>query len=224
MPLDGSRALDHTQRDMTRRWHIADEPTAVQLTAMTRLLQEGGVVLLPTDTIYGLHASALDAAAVERIVEIKGRGETKPFVVLAASIEQLAQLGVTAEAGTLERLAAIWPAPLTAILPLREPIPASRGAATVAVRIPALDWLRELVARSGPLVSTSANRSGEPPVTEPDLLARDLQNRLDAIIDAGVRDGSPSAIVDLTSTEPRLIREGERSFTQKVWKTLWKSP
>jgi len=73
------------------------------------------------------------------------------------------------------------------------------------------------------LVSTSANRSGEPPVEDPSILARDLQVRLDGILDAGVRSGEASAILDLTSGQPRFIREGERSFTQKVWKTLRKT-
>jgi len=206
-----------------RRWHIKEAPTALQLAEIAGLLRDGKVVLLPTDTIYGLHAPATDAAAVDRIAELKGRDDTKPFIVLAASIDQLVDLGIEAEVDLLRRLNEIWPAPLTAILPLRHPIPASRGAATLAVRIPALDWLRGLLVRTGPLVSTSANPSGEPPVVEPESLARDLQNSLDAVIDGGPRTGEPSAILDLTGTEPRFIREGEKSFTQNVWKTLWKS-
>jgi L-threonylcarbamoyladenylate synthase len=208
---------------MTRRWHIDDAPTALQLNEIAKLLRDGGVVLLPTDTIYGLHALALDEAAVARVADIKGREETKPFIVLASSVDQLADLGVIAGIDLLRALNTIWPAPLTAILPIEKPIAASRGATSVAVRIPALEWLRELVERTGPLVSTSANRSGEPPVESPAKLARDLHQTLDAIIDAGARNGEPSAILDLTSTEPRFIREGEESFTQKVWKTLRKT-
>jgi len=208
---------------MSRRWHITDRPTTLQLKEIAKLLSEGHVALLPTDTIYGLHASALDAEAVERIVAIKGREETKPFVVIAASIDQLATLGVAAPAETLAALDTIWPAPLTAILPLAQPIPASRGLATLAVRIPALEWLRELTAETGPLVSTSANRSGEPPVQDPSDLALDLQQRIDAVIDAGELSGAPSAIVDLSTPEPRMVRAGENSFTQNLWKTLWKT-
>jgi L-threonylcarbamoyladenylate synthase len=206
-----------------RRWQIADAPTALQLNEISRTLADGAVVLMPTDTVYGLHALALNDEAVTRVAEIKGREDTKPFIVLAASIEQLTPLGILAPRNTLDALASLWPAPLTAILPLAVPIPASRGGATLAVRIPALDWLRELVARTGPLVSTSANRSGEPLVDRPSSLARELQERLDAIVDGGVRAGEPSAIVDLTSTEPHILRGGESSFTQKVWKTLRKS-
>jgi L-threonylcarbamoyladenylate synthase len=208
---------------MTRRWHIDDAPTKLQLAEIARQLPDGSVVLLPTDTIYGLHALALDEAAVARVAEMKGREETKPFVVLASSVDQLADLGVIASIDQLRALNTIWPAPLTVILPLEKPVAASRGARSLAVRIPALDWLRELAARTGPLVSTSANRSGEPPVESPSQLARDLQEKLDAVIDAGVRNGEPSVILDLTSDEPRFIRQGEDSFTQKVWKTLRKS-
>lgn len=203
-----------------RRWHIKEAPSAIQLNEIAQLLRSGNVMLLPTDTIYGLHAAATDAAAVDRIAQLKGREDTKPFIVLASSPGQLTDLGVVADVDLLRRLNRIWPAPLTVILPLAAPIPASRGASTLAVRIPALEWLRELVSRTGPLVSTSANRSGEPPVQTPDSLAHDLQQGLDAIVDGGLRTGEPSAILDLSGTEPRFIREGEKAFTQNVWKTL----
>ena len=192
---------------MTRRWtikgQIPDAPSALQLHEIAKTLTNGAVVLMPTDTVYGLHALALDDAAVARVAEIKGREDTKPFIVLAASMDQLN--------------------PPVAILPLDVPIAASRGRRTLALRIPALDWLRELIARTGPLVSTSANRSGEPLVERPELLARDVQERLDGIVDGGVRGGEPTTIVDLTSAEPRERREGEHSFTRKVGKPLRKS-
>jgi L-threonylcarbamoyladenylate synthase len=204
-------------------WRITDSPTAVQLHEIAKLLIGGGVVLLPTDTIYGLHAAATNEAAVARIAEIKGREDTKPFVVIAGAIEQLDDVGVETSSEILAKLRKIWPAPLTAILPVRKPIAATRGRDTIAIRIPDLDWLRGLAVESGPLVSTSANRSGDPPVETPDALARDLQDRIDAIADAGPQTGQASAILDLSGAEPRLIREGAGSFTQKVWKSLWNS-
>lgn len=208
---------------MPALWHIDDSPTSVQLNQIARLLSEGGVALLPTDTIYGLHAVATDADAVGRITAIKGRDDTKPFVVIASATGQLAALGVTSPPELLRRLDALWPAPLTVILPIREPVAASRGQRTIAVRIPDLPWLRELAGRTGPLVSTSANRAGEPPVGEPAELAHGLQEQIDAIVDGGPKRGKPSAILDLTGDEPVFLREGEISFTQKVWKSLWKS-
>jgi len=197
-----------------RRWHIDDAPTSLQLKEIADALIAGSVVLMPTDTIYGLHAVAANEEAVARIAEMKGRDETKPFIVLASSVDEFPDLGITAPPEILNDLASIWPAPLTAILP--------RGASTLAVRIPAVDWLRALIERTGPLVSTSANRAGEPPVDRPAALAHDLQTRLD-VVDGGVRDGEPSAILDVTGSELRFIREGNPFFTQKVWKTLRKS-
>jgi L-threonylcarbamoyladenylate synthase len=195
-----------------KRWPIHGAPSAAQLDEIAATLLGGGVVLLPTDTIYGLHAVASHENAVSRIRAMKGRDADKPFIVLAANVDQIAAMGID----VLPEFRQIWPAPLTVIF--------ASGATSTAVRIPALGWLRELLERTGPLVSTSANRSGEPPITEPEKLARDLQTALDGLVDEGLRQGEPSAILDLTGSEPRFIREGEGSFTQKVWKTLRKTP
>lgn len=193
------------------------------MTSIADTLLGGGIVLMPTDTIYGLHALANDARAIKRIVDMKGRGEDKPFVVIGASRTQLEELGATFDDETKRAVDELWPGPLTAIVPLRQPIAASRGASTIAVRVPALDSLRALLERTGPLASTSANRSGEPAITDPKLLSHDLHAAIDAIVDEGPRNGEPSTIVDFTGDEPRLIRGGETFFTQKVWKTLRKS-
>ena len=182
----------------------------------------GGVVLLPTDTIYGLHARAGDAAAVEKIAAMKGREGEKPFVVLAASLEQVEELGAVLREDVRQLLMVAWPAPVTAILPLRAPVAASRGASTIAVRVPALEWLRELLLRTGPLVSTSANQSGETPIRVPSELARHLQNELAGLVDIGPLPGEASAIVDFTGDPPRIVRGAESVFTQNVWKSLWK--
>ena len=186
-------------------------------------LLRGGVVLLPTDTIYGLHALANDARAVQRIVDNNGRGEDKPFVVIGASRDQLERAGAVFNDLARKVVDELWPGPLTAVVPLNQPIAASRGATTIAVRVPAVDRLRQLLEKTGPLASTSANRSGEPPLRDPKTMSRQLQDALDAVVDEGPREGEPSTIVDFTSAEPRFIRSGEAFFTQKVWKTLRKS-
>jgi tRNA A37 threonylcarbamoyladenosine synthetase subunit TsaC/SUA5/YrdC len=94
---------------------------------------------------------------------------------------------------------------------------------TIATRIPDLPWLRALLDRTGPLVSTSANRSGEPPITTPEMLANDLLEGLDALLDAGPREGQPSTIVDFTGHDPRVVREGDPDFSQFLRKTLRKA-
>jgi L-threonylcarbamoyladenylate synthase len=194
-----------------KRWRVDGNPSDDVLDELAKILRAGGVALLPTDTIYGLHAVASDQQAVARIRAMKGRGDDKPFVVIASSVGQLRALG----AFVPEQLSGIWPAPLTAIL--------IAGDATIAARIPDLLWLRSLLDRTGPLVSTSANRSGEAPVTSPDELANDLHNTLDALLDQGPREGEPSTIVDFTGPSPKLIREGNRPFSQFLWKTLRKA-
>lgn len=191
---------------------------SLDIQSLASILKASGIVLMPTDTIYGLHGVASDANAVAKIAAMKGRDAGKPFVVLGASIEQLESAGCVIP----DVLRSLWPAPLTAIVPLLRPIAASRGAATLATRVPDLAWLHELLVATGPLVSTSANRSGEPPVAEPAELACDLHDGLDAIIDGGRCEGKASAIVDFSGTEPRFIREGDSAFTQKLRKTLRK--
>ena len=206
-----------------RRWRIDEAPAVADLDAIAALLRAGGIVLLPTDTIYGLHAIATDDRAIERLANMKGRDGAKPFVVVGASIEQLSGIGIDVRPSLQPLLASLWPAPLTAILPLSRPVAASRGQASLAVRVPALEWLRNLLTRTGPLASSSANLSGKPPISLPDEIASDLHQRIDGIVDRGPCTGEPSTIVDFTSDEPALLREGDPAFAQKLRKTLWKS-
>ena len=207
---------------MPKLW-TTGAPSAIELTEIAALLRAGGVALLPTDTIYGLHAVATDERAITRIAEVKGRDEGKPFVVIAASLAQLESIGAVIEPGLRLALQSLWPAPLTAVLPLRYPIAASRGIATLAARVPDLSWLRALLETIGPLASTSANRSGEPPIETPAQLAPALRERIDGIVDSGPHSGEASTIVDFTGEEPRIVRDVNSFFTQKVWKSLRKT-
>jgi len=207
---------------MTRRWNVDGAPSAAQVREIADVLARGGVVLMPTDTIYGLHALANDAHAIANLATLKGRDE-KPFVVIAKSLDEIESIGVILSPSSRTALNSLWPAPLTAVARTRNPIAAARGSDAIAVRVPDLVWLRELLALTGPLASTSANKSGEPHVSQPDDLAREMLDALDGIVDAGVSIGKPSAIVDFTSDEPRVVRAGEDLFTQKLRKTLRKS-
>jgi len=193
-----------------KRWRVDGEPSPDVLDEIADVIRAGGVALLPTDTIYGLHASATNEQAVACIRSMKERGDDKPFVVIASSIDQLENLGATIP----DALHEIWPAPLTAIV--------AAGERTIAARVPDLGWLRALLDRTGPLVSTSANRSGQPPITTPEMLANDLSDSLDGLLDAGPREGQPSTIVDFTGEEPRIVREGDPGFSQFLRKMLWK--
>ena len=203
---------------MTRVFQGQPDPRDV-----ATILHASGVALLPTDTIYGLHALADDRSAVEKIVRIKERDADKPFLVVGASLEQLEQAGAFFSATVRETVSQLWPGPLTAIVPLRKSLAAARDAATIGVRVPDHAWLRSLLELTGPLTSTSANRSREPSIVSPQALPEGLRAALDALVDAGPLPGKPSVLVDFTGDEPRVLREGESFFTQKVWKTLRKS-
>jgi L-threonylcarbamoyladenylate synthase len=184
------------------------DPSTIR--ALGPVLAGGGIAVLPTDTLYGLHCAASRRDALSRIAAIKGRRSTGGFIVLAADMAMVERLVRTWPGSSRNRLAAIWPAPLTAVLPARPTLPRIVApAGRVAVRIPALGELRRLIATVGePLVSTSANLSGAAPITRIGLIRRIFPG-LEAYLSArGRLPSSPSTIVDFTGPRPRLVRAG----------------
>lgn len=187
-----------------------------EVAGLRDILARGGVAAVPTETFYALAADPASEKGVSRVFEIKGRDDGKPLLVLVSSREDLARLGVEAAPRLLERFFGIWPAPLTVVLPLRTPIAASRGSRTLAVRVPAGGTIRRLLDRVGPLTGTSANRSGQPPISDPDELARRLGGDLDFLVDGGATPGgAPSTIVDATLDPPRVLRAGAYAWTDR---------
>jgi L-threonylcarbamoyladenylate synthase len=183
--------------------------SAEELSRFSVVLARGGVAAVPTDTFYGLAADPKNERGVCRVFEIKGRDDGKPLLVLFSDRAQLDALGVAAEPERLDWFLRIWPAPLTVVLPLRSPIAASRGGATLAVRMPAAPRLRELLSEVGPLTGTSANRSDDPPLADPDAVARALGSDLDLMVDDGLTaGGDPSTLIDATREPLRVLRRG----------------
>jgi L-threonylcarbamoyladenylate synthase len=167
----------------------------------------GGVVLLPTETFYGLAASPFDGPAVDRVLAAKGRPAELALPVLCSDWQQLEALVEVPQAHRA-RLSRIWPAALTVVLPCRRPLAASPGG-TLAVRIPDHAMLRAVLYRSGPLTGTSANRHGRPPCVDPDQALASLLAPPDLVLDGGrTPGGAPSTLVDLSGAEPRVLREG----------------
>jgi len=180
-----------------------------ELTRLRELFAGGGVAAIPTDTFYALACDPASERGVSRVFEIKGRDDGRPLPVLFSSRDDLARLGVEAAPPVLDRFFGLWPAPLTVVLALRAPIAASRGSRTLAVRIPAEERVCRLLERVGPLTGTSANRSGRPPLDDPDDVARELGMELDVVIDGGRAPGGlPSTLVDATVDPPRVLRAG----------------
>jgi len=176
------------------------------------LLRAGQLVALPTETVYGLAANALDAEAVRRIYEAKGRPAGNPIIVHVASLD-LARCCVRAWPPAADRLAAaFWPGPLTLVLPRSEEIPlvVTAGGATVGVRWPSHPFMQAVIGACGfPLAAPSANRSTELSPTNAEHVRKSLGARIPLIIDGGpAHVGIESAVLDLVSTPPRLLRPG----------------
>lgn len=180
-----------------------------------RRLADGGVIAIPTDTLYGLAADALNPEALDRVYAAKGRPADMPLPVLVSGWEQSGQ--VTAVPSDSEvparRLAeAFWPGPLTMVLPAAPGLPhrLTAGRNTVAVRMPDHPVPLALADALGrPITGTSANRSGEPDITDADELRRTLAHWVDGIIVSGPEPvGAASTIVSVSAGSVRLLREG----------------
>ena len=173
------------------------------------LLRHGGVAAIPTETFYAFAADPFNREAVERIYEIKDREEGSPLPVLFASRSDLEKLGVSANPAALDLYFAIWPAPLTVVLPIRAPIAASRGHSTLAVRLPASRKARDLLAAVGPLTGTSCNRSGYLPLSDPDAVEAGFRREIALLVDGGKTPGGlPSTLLDATRDPPVVLRRG----------------
>lgn len=171
------------------RWRPGDPPHL-----LSAALARGAVLAIPTESSYGLAVDPRSAAGAGAVYRLKGRDAGKPLPVVVASTDQVAELGVAADAPQLARVAPCWPGALTAVLPLAPDapeLPAAAGGRTVAVRVPDHALLRRILTRVGPLTATSANPSGEAPVTDPDDLDALLADADAMVVDAGVLPGGP---------------------------------
>ena len=195
--------------------------TVAELRRAADLILSGGVVAIPTETVYGLAADPFNADAVRRVFAVKGRGAEKALPLIAADVDQVAQAAVLSPRA--RRLAErFWPGPLTLILEpaARLPDVLTGGATGIAIRVTGHAVARALCAAcERPLTATSANRSGQPPSARPDEVAAALGEELDALLDDGVTPGGAvSTIVDLTGDQPGLIRPGAIDWeTIRAW-------
>lgn len=194
------------------------DPSAIARAA--RVLASGGLVVFPTETVYGLGAHALDAAAVAGIFAAKERPTTDPLIVHLASAADLPRVAASVPAPAAALAARFWPGPLTLIVPRHADVPpeVTAGLPNVAVRVPAHPVAHALLAASGvPVAAPSANRFSRPsPTTAAHVLA-DLDTRVDIVLDAGPTDiGVESTIVDCTVMPPLVRRAGGVPFDALV--------
>ena len=185
---------------------------AAAAAAVERALRSDGVVLLPTETFYGLAADPRRPEAVARVFALKSRPPDRRLLVLCSDWRQVESLCVVPESFRV-RLSRSWPGPLTAVLPLLRPLAAAGDGPSLAVRIPGHDLLRALLYRVGPVTGTSANRSGESPPTTADEALAGLLGGPDLVLDGGTSAGGlASTLVDLMGATPRVLRQGAVSW------------
>ena len=187
-------------------------PDKTGLSTACEILQNGGVVAIPTETVYGLAANAYDETAIAKIFEAKGRPQDNPLIVHIASIDTLYELASTVPKTALKCAEKFWPGPLTMVLPKTEKVPnaVSAGLSTVAVRMPLNQTARDIIEKSGlPLAAPSANISGSPSPTTAQHVLNDMNGKIDAVVDGGECSvGVESTVVTLVTTPPTLLRPG----------------
>ena len=178
----------------------ADAPETAQTAA--NILKSGGLVAIPTETVYGLGANGLDEAAVAKIFEAKGRPQDNPLILHVADAADMEKFCHSIPKAAYALADAFWPGPLTLVLPARDTVPkrTTAGLSTVAVRCPDCDITRSIIRLAGvPVAAPSANISGKPSTTTAQHVLHDHDGRIDAIVDGGsCRVGVESTIVDLT--------------------------
>ncbi|MNX38491.1 Threonylcarbamoyl-AMP synthase [compost metagenome] len=193
-------------------------PDPAALAAAAAILRRGGLVAVPTETVYGLGANALDADAASRIFEAKDRPADNPLIVHVDSLEMARSL-VADWSEEAERLAhAFWPGPLTLVLPKASRVPdlVTAGLPAVALRMPAHPVALALIREAGlPIAAPSANRSGRPSPTDAAHVLADMDGRIDMILDGGpAAVGIESTVLSLLSDPPMVLRPGGVSLDQ----------
>ena len=188
----------------------AAAPGTVETAA--QIIKDGGLVAIPTETVYGLGANGLDEAAVARIFEAKGRPQDNPLILHVSELSEIQKFCHHIPMAAYALAQAFWPGPLTMVLPARTNVPrrTTGGLSTVGVRCPDCDVTREIIKKAGvPIAAPSANISGKPSTTTAAHVLHDHDGKIAAVVDGGPsRVGVESTIVDLTDHRPRLLRPG----------------
>lgn len=203
------------QADANKIIKIEENPESA-LSLAAELFHSGRIFIYPTDTIYGIGGNPFDENVVKRISDIKGRNEKKQFIWLLSDFENLMNYVDVIYDTHLDFLQKIWPAPVTIILNLNARTKGIVSQDTIAVRIPQNDFCLKLLKEiSRPLISTSVNKTGEDPINQIDQIVQKFLKHVDAILlQSDSTERKSSTILDLTSKQPKLIREGSIKFVE----------
>lgn len=196
----------------TLKLKLDDSSREESIRKAARIIQRGGLVGMPTETVYGLAANAFDEEAVRRVFEAKGRPQDNPLIVHIADREMMEPLVTEIPPEAVACAERFWPGPFTMILPKTDKIPPSvcAGLSTVAIRMPSDPIAHALIKESGlPIAAPSANRSGLPSPTTAERVVEDMDGRIDAVLMAGPCEvGVESTVVTFATNPPRLLRPG----------------
>jgi L-threonylcarbamoyladenylate synthase len=185
-----------------------DNKNAVQETL--NVIRSGGVVAVPTDTVYGIACSVNNGDAIQSLYQIKIRESIKAIPVLIADFNQIDQVAKNLNDNAVKLAQSFWPGALTIIVEKNELLPANLTInPTVGIRIPDHDWLRAIMRKVGPLAATSANISGEASPSTAKQVLEQLNGRIELVIDGGeCKGGISSTVVDCSHYEINILREG----------------
>lgn len=168
------------------------------------ILQNGGVIIYPTDTIYGFGSSYKNEIGTEKIFTIKGRDDKKALILLASSVEMVLDYILPPNFIAKSLMQKFWPGPVTLIFKTQNE--------NLAFRVPQNNFCIELIKFLGsPITSTSVNRNGKEPITKIENIIEEFSNEVDLIIDGGLlATTTPSTIIDVTGDKPKILRRGEK--------------
>jgi len=194
-----------------------DNPNEKEIQKVVKILKDGGLIIYPTDTVYGLGCDITNTKALERIAKIKGiKLEKANFSFVCNDLSNISDYVKSLDTSSFKILKRALPGPYTFILEGNNNLPKEfKKKKTVGIRVPDNNIALELVKQLGnPIVSTSIYDDDEliEYTTDPELIFEKWQNKVDAVIDGGYGDNTASTIIDLTGNEPEVIREGKGSI------------
>ncbi|GAB3951091.1 hypothetical protein GCM10029976_086890 [Kribbella albertanoniae] len=209
--------MSGTIRCVSERFDFTGDELAPAYRAAVDAIEAGDLVVLPTDTVYGLAADAFKSDAVQRLLDAKGRGRDMPPPVLISVVESLDALATDVPEAGRKLCEKFWPGPLTVICHAQGSLMWDLGETqgTVALRVPDHENTRELLSRTGPLAVSSANKSGQAAALDVYDAEEQLGDAVAVYLDGGeVTGGEPSTIIDITTETPRVIRLGALTLAQ----------
>ena len=193
----------------------SEHPETKKVEQVIEILKAGGIMVYPTDTIYGLGCDIFNKKAIEKIYQLKGRERKKPLSIICADIKEVAKYAIIQDYA-YRLMKKYLPGPYTFILKAKSEMPKTflSKNRTVGIRIPDSQVCLAIAQKLGnPIITTSLNISGAEVMTEPGELSKEMQNKIDIIIDSGSLSKEASSIIDLSGDRPIVLRDGKGDLT-----------